>query len=303
MKKLAITFLTCLVAACCAAQDSTVSIRLVCGIPLPPPCAEIDFIKFDSMPNNLIQQNEQFFKHAKIKGYPKEGRVVIKTKMYIVIDERILYTTEQKREFLSGITEDEIAEIQFLDRKATAKTFGLKSKHGTMFIKTKDGSYSFHKCNPDSIERTVKKRQVSDFKRFPAELLNDLDKMGVDSSSMLNDYEAKYLNFIFAVTPEEFDFAGKRVGFLSNKTTIRDYTGKTIGFRGCKEYFFGYERLVSRDSRNYRGILASGCGFRNCNLYILNASQKEESGGYDAAIVYQNNIIPIEAVVRRLKKK
>ncbi|MBP5135834.1 MAG: hypothetical protein ILP23_00710, partial [Paludibacteraceae bacterium] len=160
MKKLAITFLTCLVAACCVAQDSTVSIRLVCGIPLPPPCAEIDFIKFDSMPNNLIKQNEQFFKHAKIKGYPKEGRVVITTKMYIVIDERILYTTEQKREFLSGITEDEIAEIQFLDRKATAKTFGLKSKHGTMFIKTKDGSYSFHKCNPDSIERTVKKRQV-----------------------------------------------------------------------------------------------------------------------------------------------
>lgn len=303
MRKLAITFLTCLVAACCAAQDSTVSIRLVCGIPLPPPCAEIDFIKFDSMPNNLIKQNEQFFKHAKIKGYPKEGRVVIKTRMYVVIDGIILYTTDQKRDFLSGMTEDEIAEIRFLDKKNTAKSLGLKSRHGTMLVKTKGGSYSFHKCNPDSMERAIKKRQVFDFKRFPAELLNDLDKMGVDSSSMLNDYEAKYLNFIFGVTPDEFDFAGKKVGFLSNKTVFRDYTGKTVGLRCSKEYFFYYERFVSRDNRNYRGILKSSCGLRNCNLYILNASQKEESGGYDAAIVYQNNIIPIEAVVRRLKKK
>lgn len=80
---------------CCAAQDSTVSIRLVCGIPLPPPCAEIDFIKFDSMPNNLIKQNEQFFKHAKIKGYPKEGRVVSKPKCILSLT--LLYYTQQSR--------------------------------------------------------------------------------------------------------------------------------------------------------------------------------------------------------------
>lgn len=285
MRKLAIMFLTCLVAVCCAAQDSTVSIRLVCGIPLPPPCAEIDFIKFDSMPNNLIQQNEQFFKHAKIKGYPKEGRVVIKTRMYVVIDGIILYTTDQKRDFLSGMTEDEIAEIRFLDRKATANSLGLKSRHGTMLIKTKDGSFSFHKCNPDSMERAIKKRQVFDFKRFPAELLNDLDKMGVDSSSMLNDYEAKYLNFIFGVTPDDFDFAGKKIGFI---------TGSSGKKKSNKADYFKLEkdRFCHKYSPN------------GGDLFVFDKRQKEESGGYDAAIVYWSKfILPVEKLIEGLKKK
>ena len=285
MRKLAIMFLTCLVAVCCAAQDSTVSIRLVCGIPLPPPCAEIDFIKFDSMPNNLIQQNEQFFKHAKIKGYPKEGRVVIKTRMYVVIDGIILYTTDQKTDFLSGMTEDEIAESRFLDRKATANSLGLKSRHGTMLIKTKDGSFSFHKCNPDSMERAIKKRQVFDFKRFPAELLNDLDKMGMDSSSMLNDYEAKYLNFIFGVTPDDFDFAGKKIGFI---------TGSSGKKKSNKADYFKLEkdRFCHKYSPN------------GGDLFVFDKRQKEESGDYDAAIVYWSKfILPVEKVIEGLKKK
>ncbi len=40
------------------------------------------------------------------------------------------------------------------------------------------------------------------------------------------------------------------------------------------------------------------------SLYIFNATQKDESGGYDAAIVYWNKfLLPIEKVVKRLKKK
>jgi len=40
------------------------------------------------------------------------------------------------------------------------------------------------------------------------------------------------------------------------------------------------------------------------NLYIFNATQKEESGGYDAAIVYWSKfILPVEKVIKRLKKK
>lgn len=205
--------------------------------------------------------------------------------MYIVIDSTILYTTEQKREFLSGMTEDEIAEIRFLDRKTTANSLGLKSRHGTMLIKTKDGSYSFHKCNPDSMERAIKKRQVSDFKRFPAKLLNDLDKMGVDSSSMLNDYEAKYLNFIFGVTPDDFDFAGKKIGFI---------TGSSGKKKSNKADYFKLEkdRFCHKYSPN------------GGDLYVFDKRQKEESGGYDAAIVYWSKfILPVEKVIEGLKKK
>ena len=39
------------------------------------------------------------------------------------------------------------------------------------------------------------------------------------------------------------------------------------------------------------------------SLYIFDAVQKEESGGYDAAIVcWSKFVIPIEEVVKRLKR-
>jgi hypothetical protein len=42
----------------------------------------------------------------------------------------------------------------------------------------------------------------------------------------------------------------------------------------------------------------------NGTLYIFDATQKAESGGFDAAITYWNKfVIPIEEVVKRLKKR
>ena len=121
-------------------------------------------------------------------------------------------------------------------------------------------------------------RQVSDFKEIPAVLLNNLDKMGADTSSALNNYEAKYLNFIFNLDTTHFNLSGKKVGFL-----------------GSKKAFFKDER--ERFLRGEDGV--GGCG-----LYIFNATQKEESGGYDAAIMYWSKfILPIEKVIERLKKK
>lgn len=121
-------------------------------------------------------------------------------------------------------------------------------------------------------------RQVSDFKEIPAVLLNNLDKMGADTSSALNNYEAKYLNFIFNLDTTHFNLSGKKVGFL-----------------GSKKAFFEDER-----ERYIRGETGVG----GCGIYIFNALQKEESGGYDAAIVYWNKfILPVEKVIERLKKK
>ena len=44
----------------------------------------------------------------------------------------------------------------------------------------------------DSMEH--KDRQVHNFKDIPYELLNNLDKMGIDTLSELNEYETNYLN-------------------------------------------------------------------------------------------------------------
>jgi hypothetical protein len=121
-------------------------------------------------------------------------------------------------------------------------------------------------------------RQVNNFAEIPTELLSHLDRTGIDSSLILNEYEGKYLGFIFNVNPQDFNLIGKKIG----------YGSKTGFFKDEKEWFYRGEK--------------SGVG--GATLYIFTAAQKAESGGYDAAIVYWNKfVIPIEKVVKRLKNK
>ncbi len=130
----------------------------------------------------------------------------------------------------------------------------------------------------DGMSNRIQERKVHYFKDIPAELLSKLGEMGKDTSSALNDYESKYLDFIFKLDTDSFSLAGKKVGFL-----------------GSKKAFFEDER-----ERYIRGETGVG----GCGIYIFNALQKEESGGYDAAIVYWNKfILPVEKVIERLKKK
>lgn len=130
-----------------------------------------------------------------------------------------------------------------------------------------------------SMKQRIKERQVLHFDEIPIELLNNLNKVGVDSNSILNDYEAKYLSFIFRIDTNEINLAGAKVGFI-----------------GSKIRFFADEK-----DRFYRG---DESGVACSSLYIFNTNQKKESGGYDAAITYWSKIlIPIEDVVKRLKSK
>lgn len=145
------------------------------------------------------------------------------------------------------------------------------------------GCCSIHKCNSNGNDidmdnfRQIHELQVREFSVIPIDLLDNLNKMGIDNSSILNDYEGKYLNFIFKIDTDDFNLVGKKVGFLGSK----------------KDYF---KQTQERFSRNSTTVGASG-------LYIFNATQKEDSGGYDAAIVYWSKFsLPIEDVVKRLKK-
>ncbi|GFZ38814.1 hypothetical protein [Bacteroides nordii] len=120
--------------------------------------------------------------------------------------------------------------------------------------------------------------QVRNFAEIPKSLLENIDRMGTDSTLILNEYEGRYLNFIFKVDTLEFNLVGKKVGFSRSKA---DY------FRDTRERFYCNSTTV-------------GCS----GLYIFDTTQKTESGGYDAAITYWSKFaIPIEIVVERLKEK
>lgn len=103
---------------------------------------------------------------------------------------------------------------------------------------------------------------------------------------LLNKAEGTYLNKIFEATRGDFDFVNKKIGFL---------TGSSGTKTSSKDFYFDMQKKHSVDA-NYP------CD--NGTLYIFNATQKEESGGYDAAIVYWSKfLLPIEEVVKRLKAK
>jgi hypothetical protein len=122
--------------------------------------------------------------------------------------------------------------------------------------------------------------QVRNFNDIPKETLEQLDKMGVDNSLLLNCYESAYFNIIFKDSLNGFDFTNKKIGFIKagSKRNKSDY------FKGEKERF-------------YRNTTTT-----NGSLHIFNATQKAESGGYDAVIVYwSKRLIPITDLVKRLK--
>jgi len=104
------------------------------------------------------------------------------------------------------------------------------------------------------------------------------DKMGIDNSAYLNDYEAGYFNEIF-------------------KDRGSDFTGKKV-------FFFGPGGLVFSNKQKFFRNLKENNYVVHSDLYIFDESEKEESGGYDIVIVYwsKRNYLSKD-LVKRIKEK
>ena len=123
---------------------------------------------------------------------------------------------------------------------------------------------------------------VFNFNEIPNEYISQLDKMGVDDSPLLNEYESDYFNLVYKESLNGFNFSGKKIGFIYS------------GAKSDKKEYFDLEkkRLKNGDSPN------SG------TLYIFDEAQKEESGGYDAVIVYWCKFYySKEQVIKKLNSK
>jgi hypothetical protein len=122
------------------------------------------------------------------------------------------------------------------------------------------------------------------FENIPQNILSNIDKMGMGECLSLTELEGQYFNALYQVAEKEFDMSGKNVGFL---------TGNIGKNKSNKKIYFEGER--SRLELNRSPLFGK--------LYIFNAAQKEENGGYDAAIVYYTKkLLSIRDVVKRLKR-
>ena len=127
------------------------------------------------------------------------------------------------------------------------------------------------------------KGQVYSFQNIPNDVLKHLNEMGVDNSSFLNSYESDYLNVIFQNSREAFDFSRKKIGFI---------TGSNGGTQSNKNAYF------EKEKERYAHGQSPNKGF----LYVFNETQKKESGGYDAVIVYWCKILlRVEDLPQKLK--
>ena len=123
--------------------------------------------------------------------------------------------------------------------------------------------------------------QIRTDNNIPIDILKQLDKIG-DRLPMLNFYESAFLNTIFKDASNDFDFANKKIGFIKNS---------------AKSSKVDYFTMQKKHLANKKNPLDNGA------LYVFNETQKKESGGYDAAIVYWNKfVMPIDKVVKCLNK-
>ena len=65
----------------------------------------------------------------------------------------------------------------------------------------------------------------SNFNEIPVENISQLDKMGIEDSLLLNEYESDYFNVVYKDSLNRFDFSGKKVGFICGgaKSSKKEY--------------------------------------------------------------------------------
>lgn len=125
--------------------------------------------------------------------------------------------------------------------------------------------------------------QIRDFEEIPEKLINNFDKMGVNDEDYLNSYESDYFNFIFQDTRGDFDFTGKKIGFVMLNSSDNSKS----------DYF---------DSEKNR--FKEGATLSSAYFYSFNESEKNTTNGYDGVIAYWFKfIVDKEKLIKRLRQE
>jgi len=124
--------------------------------------------------------------------------------------------------------------------------------------------------------------QVQTISEVPSDCSIQIDTTS-DDLEVLNCYESIFLSTIFNDSLIHFDFTNKKVGFIMG---------------ACKKSKIDYFNMQKKHLDDKM------CPVDNGALYIFSETQKMESGGYDAVIVYWSKFItPIDKVVERIRCK
>ncbi|MDR0939579.1 MAG: hypothetical protein LBN29_09590 [Mediterranea sp.] len=125
------------------------------------------------------------------------------------------------------------------------------------------------------------------FQDLPTEVLDNIYKMGLDDDPVLTDLEGEYLNVTYSLKEANVDLRGKKVAFFTSGFF------KTIEV-GKMEYFLrtGYKIDALLEEPNPRS-----------RVYVFSPKEKDEAGGYDAAILDDYCHAGRKTVMRKLRRR
>jgi hypothetical protein len=109
-----------------------------------------------------------------------------------------------------------------------------------------------------------------------------IDSCGLDNSPILSRNEANFLNAHLKDEIKEFDFQTKKIAY---------YTWQNGGKITNKQSYFSTQKRLGK--------------YLYSHLTVFNQTEKAESGGYDAIVVYYSRVKPlvrIKKIVKELSK-
>ncbi len=125
---------------------------------------------------------------------------------------------------------------------------------------------TFNKKYEKKAEESKSRRIITVFGYRELNYPDNLYFVGNDTSSVLTPQDASFLNQIFKHSKGAFDFSGKNIAI------VRTQTNSVV----TKSEF------INKVKKHLEGDFLYPYDF----LYILNDKEKNESGGFDAVIIY-----------------
>lgn len=121
-----------------------------------------------------------------------------------------------------------------------------------------------------------------DWKDIPEHWCEKLHTFGQDGLPILNEEEGLFLADYFKQEGQSLDLKDKKIAFIR---TVRK-TDKVRFFRDVRSWYFEHNHSVSS------------------RLYLFDENQKEQSGGYDGAIVFwSKRLLKPKKVISILQKE
>lgn len=120
--------------------------------------------------------------------------------------------------------------------------------------------------------------------------INEIEKCGLDDKDLLNEFEGKYFNEVFADRKGSFDFSGKRVAFL------RGSSGRVSSNK--LNFFKTVKTQNPNDVKNVHTWNANGT-----QLIILTEEERVLCGGFDVILISWSKMAnPRDKIIKLISK-